>query len=99
MHRIAVAAFDGVVPFDLSTPCEVFDRVRLRDGRAPYQIRVCGVAREVDAGAFRLRTRWGLGALAAADTVIVPGVADVAAPIAPALRAALRRAAARGARI
>ena len=52
MHVVAVAAFDGVNPFDLAIPCEVFGRVRLADGRAPYRVRVCGVKKTVDAGAF-----------------------------------------------
>jgi transcriptional regulator GlxA family with amidase domain len=98
-HRVAVVAFDGVVPFDLATPCEVFGRALSGDGRTPYLVKVCGAAREVQAGAFRLRTRWGLGALADADTVIVPGVEDVSAPVSAPLIRALRAAAARGARI
>ncbi len=98
-HVVAVAAFDGVVPFDLSTPCEVFERTRLADGRAAYVVRVCGVTREVNAGAFRLTTRFGLRALTQADTVVLPGVADLDAPIARALLEAVRAAAARGARV
>jgi transcriptional regulator GlxA family with amidase domain len=98
MHVVAVAAFDGVNPFDLAIPCEVFGRVRL-DGRTPYRVRVCGVTRTVDAGPFTLRTETGLAALARADTVIVPGVADPAAAVPPPLVRALRRAHAKGARI
>jgi transcriptional regulator GlxA family with amidase domain len=99
MHSVAIVVFDGVVPFDLATPCEVFGRARLGDGRAAYRVRVCSAGAEVDAGAFRLRSRWGLGALRSADTVIVPGVNDLARPIAPAVVRALRAAAARGARL
>ncbi len=98
-HVVAVVAFDGVVPFDLAIPCEVFERVRLRDGRAPYVVRVCGTAREVAAQAFTIRPRAGLATLRDADTVVVPGIDDVARPIPPTLVSALRRAAARGARI
>ncbi|HEU4409578.1 MAG TPA: helix-turn-helix domain-containing protein [Polyangiaceae bacterium] len=98
-HVVAVVAFDGVVPFDLSTPCEVFGRARLGDGRAPYEVKVCGVRREVGAGAFSLRARCGLGGLHGAETVIVPGVDDVRRPVPPPLIRALRAAAARGARI
>ncbi len=75
MHLVAVVALDGVVPFDLATPCEVFERVRLADGRAPYRVQVCGVTRTVDAGTFELKTRHGLRDLLRADTIIVPGVA------------------------
>ena len=65
MHRVVVVATDGVVPFDLATPCEVFACVRLRDGKPGYRVRVCGTRREIDAGAFRMRVQYGLeGALA-----------------------------------
>jgi transcriptional regulator GlxA family with amidase domain len=99
IHIVAVAAFDGVVPFDVSMPCEVFGRVRLRDGRSGYEVRVCGSSREIHADAFDLTTRWTLSDLARADTVIVPGVADLAVPIPDKVLRALRRAAARGSRI
>jgi hypothetical protein len=79
VHR--VVALDGVVAFDLSTPIEVLGRVRLPNGRAGYQVRVCGVAQEVDAGAFQLRVRPGLSELLKADTVILPGVLDLSRPV------------------
>jgi transcriptional regulator GlxA family with amidase domain len=99
MHVVAVAAFDGVNPFDLAIPCEVFGRVRLAHGRAPYRVRVCGVTQTVDAGTFAVRTATGLGALARADTVIVPGLDDPAAVVPPSLVRALRRAHENGARL
>ncbi|MGW1466786.1 GlxA family transcriptional regulator [Streptomyces sp. NPDC002308] len=99
MHVIAVLALDQVIPFDLSTPIEVFSRTRLPDGRPAYQIRVCGERPEIDAGAFTVRAPWGLEGLAAADTIVVPGTADLSAPLAPAVRDALRAAAANGTRI
>lgn len=70
MHRVAIVAYDGVVPFDLSIPCEVFGRVRLAGGEAGYQVRVCGVRRELDAGTFSMKTRYGLSALTQAHTSI-----------------------------
>lgn len=99
MHRVAIVASDHVVPFDLATPCELLERVRLPDGRPGYQVRVCGVTREVDAGAYRIRTRYGLAELARADTILLPGVSDLSAPVPAALVRAVRRAAARGARV
>src|SRR5437868_4416565 len=99
MHVVAVVALNGVVPFDLATPCEVFGRTRLADGRAAYEVRVCGAAREVDAGGFVIRTRWGLKAIARADTVVLPGVADLALPVPAAVVRAVRAAAAKGARV
>ena len=99
MQRVAIVAFDGVVPFDLATPCEVFGRARYPSGAPAYRVRVCGVTSEVDAGPFRLRAPYGLSELARADTIIVPGIADLGVSIAPELVRALRKAAARGTRI
>ncbi|MFB7026645.1 MULTISPECIES: GlxA family transcriptional regulator [unclassified Streptomyces] len=99
MHTVAVLALDQVIPFDLTTPIEVFSRTRLPDGRPGYQVRVCAEHDEVDAGAFALRAPWRLEDLRDADTIIVPGVTDVTAPLSPAVRDALRAAAAEGTRI
>ncbi|MDJ1134896.1 GlxA family transcriptional regulator [Streptomyces iconiensis] len=99
MHTVAVLALDQVIPFDLSTPIEVFARTRLPDGRPGYQLRVCAEHEEVDAGAFTLRAHWGLEGLRDADTVIVPGTAAPTAPLPPAVRDALREAARNGTRI
>ncbi|WP_121709156.1 AraC family transcriptional regulator [Streptomyces sp. E5N91] len=98
MHTVAVLALDRVIPFDLSTPIEVFTRTRLPDGRPGYRIRVCAEHPEIDAGAFALRAPWGLDGLRDADTVIVPGTA-AAEPLSPAVREALRTAAGNGTRI
>ncbi|MFF9457992.1 GlxA family transcriptional regulator [Streptomyces flaveolus] len=99
MHTVAVLALDQVIPFDLSTPIEVFSRTRLPDGRPGYQVRVCAERDEVDAGAFALRAPWGLEGLRDADTIIVPGVTDPTVPLSTAVRDALRSAAADGTRI
>jgi len=99
MHTVAVLALDQVIPFDLATPIEVFNRTRLPDGRAAYRVRICGAAETVDAGAFTLRPPWGLDALVDAETIILPGCADLTAPIPDDVLDALRRAAANGTRI
>ncbi|MFE7314215.1 GlxA family transcriptional regulator [Streptomyces sp. NPDC057555] len=99
MHTVAVLALDQVIPFDLSTPIEVFTRTRLPDGRPGYQIRVCAEQPETDAGTFTLRAPWGLDGLRSADTIIVPGTATPTAPLTPDVRAALRAAAEHGTRI
>jgi transcriptional regulator GlxA family with amidase domain len=99
MHRVAVLAFDGVVPFDLATPCDVFGRAMLADGSPGYEVRVCGVAPEVDAGSFSVRTRYGLRALVHADTIIIPGINDLSLPIPDSMSKAIVAAARRGARI
>lgn len=100
-------ALDGVVPFDLTAPAEVFAWAAASDdsGRPPphharaYDVRVCGPSREVDAGLYRLHVPWTLRALADADTVIVPGLRDINRPIPESALRALRRAAQRGVRI
>ncbi|WP_436763954.1 GlxA family transcriptional regulator [Streptosporangium sp. V21-05] len=99
MHTVAILALDQVIPFDLSTPIEVFTRTRLPDGRPGYQIRVCAERPEIDAGAFSLRAPWGLEGLKGADTIIVPGTADLAVPPTSAVVDALRAAARNGTRI
>jgi transcriptional regulator GlxA family with amidase domain len=99
MHVVAIVALDGVVPFDLSIPTGVFQHVRLPGGRAGYEVRVCGVTPEVNAGAFTLRTHSGLEELARADTIILPGIEDVSAPVPEELIRAVRAAAASGTRV
>lgn len=93
MHTVVVLALDGVLAFDLSTPVEVFGRARLPGGRAPYRVRVCAPTDEVDAGVFSMRVPWGVDALAEADTIILPGLADPTAPIPKDILDALRAAA------
>jgi putative intracellular protease/amidase len=99
MHSVSVLALDGVLAFDLSTPLEVFGRARLPDGRVAYTVRVCAPHDEVDAGAFGLRSTNGLDALAGADTIILPGLADPTAPVSDDVLEALRAAAEGGTRI
>ncbi len=99
MHTVAVLALDGVLAFDLSTPVEVFGRVRLPNGRAPYQVRVCAPTDEVDVGAFSMRAPWGVDALAGADTIILPGLADPTVSISEDVLDALRAAAEGGTRV
>ncbi|MFF9088029.1 GlxA family transcriptional regulator [Streptomyces sp. NPDC014991] len=99
MHTVAVLALDGVIPFDLSAPVDTFGRARLPDGRTPYRVRVCSVREEVSAGAFTVRAPYGLDALAEADTIILPGVAEPPEALPPAVAGTLRAAAAHGTRI
>jgi transcriptional regulator GlxA family with amidase domain len=92
---VAVLAVDGVVPFDLAVPVEVFGRARLADGGPAYRVVVCAArpGADIDAGAFTLRARHGLEMLAQADTVIVPGTGDADAPVDRAVLDGLRAAA------
>lgn len=101
MHIVAVLALDQVIPFDLAAPIDTFGWARLPDGRPAYRTRVCSVTAdaEVSAGVFTLRAPYGLEALADADTIVLPGVADPSAPLPPGVVEALRAAAANGTRI
>ncbi|UNO39502.1 helix-turn-helix domain-containing protein [Streptomyces sp. MST-110588] len=99
MHTLTVLALDGVIPFDLATPIEVFTRTRLPDGSTPYRVRICAASQEIDAGTFVLRAPWGLEALAETDTIVLPGCTDPTAPIPAEVLRALRDAAGKGTRI
>lgn len=99
MHTVAVLALDGVIPFDLAMPLEVFGRARLPSGGPAYRLRVCAAQRDVDAGAFTLRAPWTLADIADADTVLVPGVADLSRPVPVAAVDALVAAARNGSRV
>lgn len=102
MHRVAIVAMDSVVPTDLAIPTDVFGHVLLPDGRPGYEVQVCSVAPEVRVGArgvFHLRTQHGLDALAHAHTIVLAGIDDLGTHVPADLIAALRAAAARGARL
>ncbi|MEV0385224.1 helix-turn-helix domain-containing protein [Nonomuraea sp. NPDC050643] len=100
-HRVVALAFDGMAPFELGCVVEFFGLPRPELDVPWYDLTVCaetlGPLRVV--GGFTLQAAHGLEALAGADTVIVPGVADVRGPVSGALVSALRRAHAGGARM
>ena len=95
-HHVVALALDGVVAFDLATPAHVFGHL----GGRRYTFAVCGAAPGTLAvDGLQLALDRGPEALAAADTVVVPGYEAIdVAPPEPAL-AALRAAHARGARV
>ena len=99
MHKLRVVAFDGVVPFDLCIPLEVFARTRLADGRLAYDVAVCGARPTARAAAFQLGALGKLAELESADTIVVPGIDDIGRRVPPTLLKALVRAHQRGARI
>jgi transcriptional regulator GlxA family with amidase domain len=75
-HEVVVLALDDVVAFDLGVPSQVFGAARDTDGRPFYRIRVCtpdGGPVRTSAG-FTAVPEHGPEILAAADTVVVPGV-------------------------
>jgi transcriptional regulator GlxA family with amidase domain len=98
VHDIAVLALDGVVAFDLAIPAQVFAH---SDQRGPYRLRVCGERRGevMTSNGFAVVAEHGLEALRRADTVLVPGIEDVAAERPAAVLDAVRRADGRGARM
>lgn len=97
---MSVLAYDGMSMFETGIVTEVFGLPRPEFGVPWYELVVCCEAPRVRlVGGATLRSRHGLGAFAAAETLIVPGVADVRADPSPELIAALRAAADRGARI
>jgi transcriptional regulator GlxA family with amidase domain len=97
MHHVVVLALPGVVAFDLAIPAQIFGAP---GSPACYSFALCAA----EAGpvgtstGFEIHAPYGLGALAAADTVVVPGYAPLDPPP-PAVCEALRAAAARGARV
>lgn len=99
MRTIAVLALDGVVPFDLGLPCEVFGRARTADGEPAYRVQVCGERGRVRSDAFDIRAPHRLDRIAGADTVIIPGVSDPAQPVSGRVIEAIGAAWANGARI
>ena len=99
MHTVAILALDHVVPFDLSVPLEVFGRARTASGRPLYKVKVCSLRPQVDAGTFILKAPHRLVALRTADTIVIPGVADVSKPFPSSVLDALRKAHTRGARL
>ncbi len=73
MHTIALAVTDGMLHFELSLAFEVFGSPVTDPW---YDVAVCGPD-AVGVGLFRLAPDHGLDRLAGADTVIVPGWADI----------------------
>ncbi|MEV6968402.1 helix-turn-helix domain-containing protein [Hamadaea sp. NPDC051192] len=100
-HQVAVLAFAGMAPFELSCVVEVFGLPRPELDIDWYELSVCAeqAAPLPVVGGFSILAAHGLDTLAAADTVIIPGVPDVRTEPSPALTAALRSAYARGARL
>jgi transcriptional regulator GlxA family with amidase domain len=97
MHRVVALVLPGVVAFDLSTPAQVFGH---RTEGHRYRFTVCTErpGAVVSSTGFAIQVEAGLGALKAADTVIVPGYLPFDDPPSAVVHA-LQAAAERGARI
>ncbi|WP_341719418.1 helix-turn-helix domain-containing protein [Micromonospora sp. FIMYZ51] len=100
-RSVAVLAYPGMSVFETGIVTEVFGLPRPELGVPWYDLRLCAErpGPVPVLGGASLHSPYGLDVLAAAATVIVPGVPDVAGVPSPELVAALRRAHRDGARI
>jgi len=100
--RIAVIAFDGINPFHLSVPCQVFGAQRADCESATFDVKVCaedpGTPLTTTAG-FDITATHGLSTLTRADIVILPSWHSDCRPAPASLLQALRRAHQRGAQV
>lgn len=99
MHAVAILAEPDAIAFDLAIAIEVFGRVFFEDGAPGYRVRVCGCEPVVTAGPIRIATDYGLAELGDADTIVVPGRNDAAAPVRDDVIVALKSAYEKGIRI
>lgn len=99
MHTVAVLAFDGVVAVDIVLPAETFAEAQLVDGRPGYGVKICGVSPLVESTVSRIEVPHSLSGLRSADTIVVPGIDRHEREVDERILRAIRRAAARGARI
>lgn len=76
MGTVALAVTDGMLAFELSVACEVFGAELSDEVDHWYDLVLCGPG-AVQVGRFRLEPDHGLDRLPYADTVVVPGWADV----------------------
>jgi transcriptional regulator GlxA family with amidase domain len=100
-HRVVAICLDGLVAFDLTAPAQAFGLAAREDGTPLYEFSTCSVGGEEvrTTSGFGVRPQAGLGALGRADTVVVPAYANLLEPPPAEALAALRSAAARGARV
>lgn len=100
-HKVAVIVDEGSNPFELGVATELFGLRRPELNRAWYDFTLCAAAPavQVHAGLFTMSGLAGLVAVDDADTVIVPNRPDPQVAPSGAVLAAIRRAAARGARL
>jgi AraC family transcriptional regulator, transcriptional activator FtrA len=98
LRRVAVAVLNRVSPFELGVLCEVFGSDRSDDGFPRYEFTLCSPDGQPvrSSSGFDISPHADLAPLEQADLVAVPAH-PLDAPIPPALGAALRRAADRGA--
>ena len=105
-HTIAIAVFDTTLALDAAVAVQVFGPrpsafAAIRDeDRSPYDVHLCGGARsDIHSVGFSAADLAPWSRLAAADTVVVPGLDRPDHPREPEALAAIRDAADRGARL
>ncbi|MFJ9531162.1 GlxA family transcriptional regulator [Herbaspirillum sp. NPDC101396] len=99
--KIAIIAFDGIIPFHLSVPCLVFGGNARDPVVSAFEVVVCTTDKtplRTTAG-FMIDAPFDLAALDSADLVIMPSWHDDCREAPPALLEALQRAHRRGARV
>ncbi|MFD3706431.1 GlxA family transcriptional regulator [Nocardia sp. NPDC058658] len=101
MSSVSVLAYDGMTAFETGIIIEVFGLTWPDIDQPWYELKICT---ETPApirviGGATMTTPYGLAEFAAADTVVVPSVADPRAPTSPELIDALRQAHSNGSRI
>ena len=101
MHRVVALCLDGVVAFDLAAPAQAFSVAFRGAGEPFYEFSTCSLdGRPLGSTTgFGVVPQGDLSLLRRADTVVVPAALDVFAPPPEEATAALREAAARGARV
>lgn len=100
-RTVSVLAYDEMTAFEVSIVIEVFGLVWPDIEQPWYEVKICTETPDPVRiiGGATLSTPYGLEEFAAADTVVIPSVADPRAETSAELIEALRRAHARGARI
>ncbi|MFF4624276.1 GlxA family transcriptional regulator [Nonomuraea jabiensis] len=74
MHRVAVLAVDGVIPFELSVPARIFCVAQGPGGEPLYDVVTCTADGRpvVTAADYSIAVEHDASVLASADTVVVP---------------------------
>ncbi|MFE1597130.1 GlxA family transcriptional regulator [Nocardia sp. NPDC058705] len=101
MSSVSVLAYDGMTAFETGIVIEVFGLTWPDIDQPWYELKICTETPDPVRviGGATLTSPYGLAEFAAADTVVVPSVADPRAPTSPELIDALRQAHSNGSRI
>jgi AraC family transcriptional activator FtrA len=100
-HRVVAIVTEESNPFEMGVATELFGLRRPELDRPWYDFALCAATPSVrmNLGMFTLSAVAGIEAADTADTLIVPARPNTRVPTAPAVTAAIRRAAGRGARL